>query len=133
GALGGGRGRGGRVWAGHPAAPPPLGAPPAPPVGWPGLLLAGVFVLGLCLPFRPYLGALAAAGALPGPSHKLLLGLTAVLALVSLLIYPAYGSDLFDYIGFERMWLVYGDNPLTALPIDHPEDWAASLVWYPDR
>jgi hypothetical protein len=62
-----------------------------------------------------------------------LLGITALLALTAVLIYPAYGSDIFDYVGFERMWVVHGDNPLLALPNSHPQDWSTPLVLYPDR
>ena len=59
--------------------------------------------------------------------------LSALPALAACLIYPTAGSDVFDYAGFERMWVVYGDNPLTALPILRPDDWATPLVWFPDR
>jgi hypothetical protein len=119
------------LWAGQPQGPPSPGAQPASAVGWPGLVVALVFALGLCLPFRPYRGALHAASAVR--SARGLVGLTVALALVALLIYPRFGSDIFDYLGFERTWVVYGENPLVGLPASHPSDWATPLVWYPDR
>jgi hypothetical protein len=119
------------LWSGRPVGPPAPGAPPTEPVGWPGLVLTAIFVAGLCVPYRAYSGACVAVAR--SGSKRVLLGLTAGLALVALLIYPAYGSDIFDYVGFERMWVVYADNPLTALPLNHPDDWATRFVWYPDR
>jgi hypothetical protein len=64
---------------------------------------------------------------------RLVVGLTLVLAAVGLSMYPRFGSDIFDYAGFERLWVVYGDNPLTGLVTNRPLDWGAALVWYPDR
>ena len=119
------------LWSGQPVGPPPSGAPQTEPLGWPGALLAAIFVAGLCLPYRAYSGACALVTR--AGSRRLLLGLTALLALLAVLIYPAYGSDIFDYVGFERMWVVYAENPLSALPLNHPEDWATRFVWYPDR
>ena len=119
------------IWAGQPSGPPPSSAS-VEPVGWAGLILALFFVVAVCLPFRPYLLARRAVARAPVP-FRLLVVLTVMLALIALLIYPALGSDIFDYVGFERMWVVYGDNPLTALPANRPGDWASSLVWYPDR
>jgi hypothetical protein len=119
------------VWGGHPAAPPP-GGPPLEAAGWVAVPVAIGFVLTLCLPYRPYTLALRTlSGAAVSP--RLLGVLTAVLAGVSLLIYPRFGSDIFDYAGFERLWVVYGDNPLLSLVANRPTDWAAAFVWYPDR
>jgi hypothetical protein len=119
------------VWAGQPSGPPTTGAAQEP-VGWPGAVLALAFVLAMCLPFRPYQVALrfAGGGALSG---RLVACLTALVAVPAALVYPSLGSDIFDYVGFERMWVVYGDNPLLALAVSHPRDWATAFVWYPDR
>lgn len=119
------------LWAGRPQGPPSPDTAPLEPIGWPGLVVALVFALGLCLPFRPY--ALALQAALRLESRRVLFGLTIGLALVALLIYPRFGSDIFDYVGFERTWVIYGENPLVALPATHPTDWATALVWYPDQ
>jgi hypothetical protein len=64
---------------------------------------------------------------------RALLGATLLLALTAVLMFPGYGSDIFDYVGFERMWVVYGDNPLHALPLHHLADWSTQFVWFPDR
>ena len=109
------------LWAGQPVGPPAAGTEPPSAVGWPGLVVALVLVLGLCLPFRPYRHALDAASRLSATAAgtRLLVGLTAALALVALLIYPRFGSDIFDYVGFERTWVVYGQNPLIGRPSSH--------------
>jgi hypothetical protein len=119
------------LWAGQPSGPP-AGGSSFEPIGWAGVILTLVFVLAMCLPFRPYLLALRAVSQARVP-RLWLIGLTAVVALVALLIYPAFGSDIFDYVGFERMWAIYGDNPLLALPANHLQDWSTAFVWYPDR
>ena len=120
------------LWAGQPVGPPGPDASPPSAIGWPGLVIALVLVLGLCLPFRPYRHALDAASRLSeaAAGTRVLVGLTAALALVALLIYPRFGSDIFDYVGFERTWVVYGENPLIGTPASHPDDWATPLVWY---
>jgi hypothetical protein len=119
------------LWSGQPVGPPPPGSPLSAAIGWPGWVVTVTFVAALCLPFRPYAHALRLAEHISRPT--VLLGLSAGLALVALLIYPHYGSDIFDYLGFERTWVVYGENPLVALPASHPSDWATALVWYPDQ
>jgi hypothetical protein len=119
------------IWVGQPSTPPPPNAH-TEPVGWSGALLALAFVVAACLPFRPYALAQHALGGAAVPT-RLLLGLTVGVALVAMLMYPAFGSDIFDYAGFERMWIAYGDNPLLSLPINHPQDWLSPFVWYPDR
>ena len=119
------------VWSGHPPGPPEPGSvPTSADLGVLGLLLPIGFALVLCLPFRPYAWALRPAQAAPA---RVVLGLTAMLALVALLIYPHFGSDIFDYVGFERLWVVYRDNPLVATPSGHPSDWSYPFVWFPDR
>ena len=120
------------LWSAQPAPFPAAGGPPPEPAGLIGLIIPGAFVLALCLPFRPYVQAQRVL-AHKSVSPRALLATTAVVALAAFLIYPGYGSDIFDYLGFERMWVVYGDNPLEALPLNHPQDWSSSYVWYPDR
>jgi len=120
------------LWAGQPPVPPVAGAPPVPGIGWPGALLALGFVLAMVVPFRPYCQALALAGG-PLRSGAAVVWLTAGLALVALAMYPRYGSDVFDYLGFERTWVVYGDNPLLGVPAAHPQDWSTSFVWFRDQ
>ena len=120
------------IWSAQPSRPAAAGSSPAEPVGWIGLIILAAFLLALWLPFRPYVHAQRLLARQP-IRLPLLLGATALLALTALLIYPGYGSDIFDYLGFERMWAVYGDNPLLALPINRPDDWSTAYVWYPDR
>src|SRR5437870_12622887 len=48
-------------WRSQPVAPPPPGVPAACDLGWPAGILAIVFALALCVPFRPYVLALRAA------------------------------------------------------------------------
>ena len=153
----------GLVWLGEPVGPVHGGGDGLEPLGWVGGLVALGFVLALCLPYRPYVLALRALGAgrattlaaddaetlaadgaeTLGAGHAaktgggvpgwLLVGMTVGLAGVGLAMYPRFGSDIFDYAGFERLWVVYGDNPLVALVSQPGGDWGAGLVWYPDR
>jgi alpha-1,6-mannosyltransferase len=98
--------------------------------GWAGALLALGFLLALCAPFRPYWLSLRAAEA---SGTRLVLGLTALLVGLGLLIFPAFGSDVFVYLDYERLWVVHGVNPLLAAPIMRPEDWAYAFVWIPQQ
>ena len=123
-------------WHAAPPAPPSppggagAGASPDAGLGWPAALLALGFALALTVPYRPYLQALQLASRVP---TRLLIALTAGLALIGLLIYPAFGSDLFVYLDYERLWAVYGANPLLAAPNLHPEDWAFGFTWIPQQ
>ena len=118
------------IWSAQPSRPATAGSSPAEPVGWIGLIIPAAFLLALWLPFRPYVHAQRLLARQP-IRLPLLLGATALLALTALLIYPGYGSDIFDYLGFERMWAVYGDNPWLSLPINRPGDWSTAYVWAP--
>lgn len=120
------------IWSTQPTRPPAPGAQASEPMGWIGLIIPAAFLLALCIPFRPYVHA----ERLLEQEHvgsRVLIATTVLLAVTALLMFPGYGSDIFDYIGFERMWVVYGDNPLSALAVNHPRDWATAFVWYPDR
>jgi hypothetical protein len=117
------------VWAGQPVGP---GGEGTSNLGLAGALVALGFALVLCAPYRPYVLALHAARG-EGVSPSLVLALTAVLACVGLLIYPRFGSDLFDYVGYERLWAVYHENPLVATVNSHPVDWSYAFVWFRDR
>jgi hypothetical protein len=120
------------IWTGRRLGPPPPGSAPPEAAGWVGVAVAIGFVLTLCLPYRPYSLALRALST-GVVTTRLLVAMTAVLAVIGLLIYPRFGSDIFEYAGFERMWVVYGDNPLLALVSDRPTDWGAAFVWYAYR
>lgn len=117
-------------WRAQPAGPAPGGQAPAADLGWPAALLAIGFAAALCIPYRPYVLALRAASAVSG---RTLLIATTALALTALLIYPAYGSDLFVYLDYERLWVTYGANPLLAFPNSQPADWAFRYVWIPEQ
>jgi hypothetical protein len=52
---------------------------------------------------------------------------------MALAIYPAFGSDLFVYLDYERLFAVYAANPLLAFPNLHPEDWAYQFTWIPEQ
>ncbi len=119
-------------WLGTPTPRPPVGQPPAPGLGLAGALVALAFALALWLPFRPYTLALRAARA-GFHGSGLLPGLTALVALAALAIYPRFGTDLWEYVAYERLWRVYGENPLLATPSLHPEDWSFAFAWYPNR
>jgi alpha-1,6-mannosyltransferase len=80
------------------------------------------------VPFRPYLRAQALACRL---SARLVLGLTAVLASVALLVFPGFGSDVFIYVDYARLWAIYGEHPLLTPPSAQPADWAFQFVWIP--
>ncbi len=117
-------------WRAQPASPLGAGEPSASGLGWPAALLAIGFALVLCAPYRPYVLAVRAAQHV---SLRVVLGVTAALALVALLIYPAFGSDLFVYLDYERLFTVYGANPLLAFPNLQPGDWAYRFTWIPEQ
>jgi hypothetical protein len=117
-------------WRAQPAAPVADAQPPVSGLGWPAALLAIGFAVVLCAPYRPYVLAIRAAQRVP---LRALLLVTAGLATVGLLIYPAFGSDLFVYLDYERLFAVYGANPLLAFPNLHPEDWAFRFTWIPEQ
>jgi hypothetical protein len=117
-------------WHAQPAAPAATSQPPVSGLGWAGALLAIGFALVLCAPYRPYILAMRAARQVP---LRALLLITAALAVVALLIYPAFGSDVFVYLDYERLFAVYGANPLLAFPNLHPEDWAYHFTWIPEQ
>ena len=117
------------VWAGQPAGP---GGSGAAGLGWPGLLVPLGFALVLCGPYRPYVLALHAAGQ-QRLSPRVVVALTVLVAGAGLLIYPRFGSDLFDYVGYERLWAVYHQNPLVAPMNSQPSDWSYAFVWFRDR
>ncbi len=123
------------VWAGHPSGPQLATPTPKPPasIGWAGAAVTLFLMLGAVLPFQPYALAQRAAAQLERLPGRLLFALTALPVGAAALIYPGSSSDIFDYVGFERMWTVYGDNPLFALPANHPTDWATPFVWFADR
>ena len=119
------------VWHGQPARPAPAAAAPADlssAVDWLGLGFALVYALAWTLPFRPYARAQALAGAV---SPRVLLGLTAGLAAVALLVFPGFGSDVFIYVDYARLWAIYGEHPLLTAPIAQPADWAFQFIWIP--
>jgi hypothetical protein len=119
------------VWNGQPARPAGPGSLPAdhsPGVDWLGLVFALAYALAWAVPFRPYARALRLASAV-GP--RLLFGLTAALATVALLVFPGFGSDVFIYVDYARLWAIYGEHPLLAAPIAQPTDWAFQFVWIP--
>jgi hypothetical protein len=119
------------LWNGQPARP---GSPASPPadlaagVDWLGLVFALAYGLACTLPFRPYAMALRLAAAV-GP--RILIGLTVALATVAILVFPAFGSDLFIYVDYARLWAIYGEHPLLAAPIAQSADWAFQFVWLP--
>lgn len=119
------------IWAGpgpQPAAPPAT----RQPIGWDAALLELVVILGMLLPFRPYSAALRVLRKRT-IAPVLLISVTAAVALAAFLAYPGFSSDIFGYAGYERMWVVYGENPLLTIP-NHPNDWAAAFFGdQPDR
>jgi hypothetical protein len=119
------------LWLDQPAARPVIDASAAT-MGWVGIVLSVVFVLFLCLPYRPYALAqrLLAHQRISG---RLLLGLTLLLAGVGTLIYPHFGTDVFDYAAYERLWVVYGENPLLGILANHAADWINPFVNVTDR
>lgn len=117
-------------WHAQPPSPQPADQPAGAGLGWPAAMLAVGFALVLYAPYRPYVLALRAAERVP-LRHLLLL--TGALGVVALLIYPAFGSDVFVYLDYERLFAVYGANPLLAFPNLHPEDWAYRFTWIPEQ
>jgi hypothetical protein len=119
------------VWGGQPAPHPTIDAS-APTMDWIGVVLSIGFVAFLCLPYHPYALALNLLGQ-ARVSTPILVGLTAAVAAIGVLIYPHFGSDVFDYAAYERLWVVYGDNPLLGIVANHPGDWLLPFVNVPDR
>src|SRR5919199_3283094 len=91
--------------------------------------IVSIFGVALIAPMPFWRVQPAAASA----STRLIVLLTAALALLGLLIFPGFGSDLFVYLDYERLWTVYGANPLLAFPNLHPEDWAFAFTWIPQQ
>jgi hypothetical protein len=117
-------------WQARPPTPAPADQASAGGAGWPAALLAFGFLLALCVPFRPYRLAVRVIGEV---SPRVVVGLTVLLAAAALCIYPAFGSDLFVYLDYERLWVVHGLNPLMAAPALRPDDWAYAFVWIPQQ
>jgi alpha-1,6-mannosyltransferase len=65
--------------------------------------------------------------------RRMVVALTVPVAVSGAAIYPRYGTDLWEYVVYERLWRVYGENPLLAVPALHPEDWAYRFAWHVDR
>jgi hypothetical protein len=119
------------VWNGQPARPAAPGSPAAdlaPGVDWLGLVFALAYALAWTVPFRPYAQAARLASAV---DTRVLLGLTAALVTVALLVFPGFGSDVFIYVDYARLWAIYGEHPLLAAPIAQPDDWAFQFIWIP--
>ena len=119
------------IWNGEPT-PRPIVDGASPTLGWAGALVTVGLILFLCLPYHPYRLALRTLGRTT-VSPALIVGLTVAVAAVGLLTYPRFGSDMFDYAAYERLWVVYGDNPLLGIVANHPGDWLAPFVNVPDR
>jgi hypothetical protein len=119
------------LWQDQPSAHPVLD-PSAPTMGWSGIVLAVGFALFLCLPYHPYGLALRLLDR-QRVSRRLLLGLTLLLAALGCLVYPHFGSDVFDYAAYERLWVVYGENPLFGIVANHAADWINPFVNVADR
>jgi hypothetical protein len=119
------------LWLDQPSAHPVLD-PSAPTLGWGGVVLAVGFVLFLCLPYHPYGLALRLLSR-QRVSRRVLLGLTLLLAALGGLVYPHFGSDVFDYAAYERLWVVYGENPLFGIVANHAADWINAFVNVADR
>src|SRR5206468_4192413 len=97
------------VWAGLPTPAPALSDTADSALGWLGVVATLGLLALLCLPYRLYVLALRVATGVV--STRLLICLTVIVAAVGLLAYPRFGSDVFDYAAYERMWVFYGDNP----------------------
>jgi hypothetical protein len=119
------------LWSGQPNPRPIIDASAATH-DWVSIVVALGFILFLCLPYQPYDLALRLL-ANTRVSTRLLIGLTVCVAGLGVLIYPHFGSDVFDYAAYERLWVVYGENPLVGLVSQHPGDWIAQFVNVPDR
>jgi len=88
------------------------------------LLVAVWFAIPSLLPFALF----AARRPLPATLTLGSLGLVLLPAVVALATYPCCTSDVLDYVNRVRLWTVYGDNPATAVPDRHPEDWSYVLA-----
>jgi hypothetical protein len=119
------------LWLDQPNPHPVLDAS-APTMGWSGVVLAIGFALFLSLPYHPYGLVLRLLSAVR-VSGRLLLGLTILIAGIGVLVYPHYGSDVFDYAAYERLWVIYGENPLFGIVANHAADWIMPFVNVPDR
>lgn len=120
------------LWLGEPTPRPVVIEGGASTLGWLGFAVTLGFIVFLCLPYQPYGVALRLLDAC-SVRRRTLIGTTLVIAAVGVLIYPHFGSDVFDYAAYERLWVTYGDNPLQAIVANHPDDWLAPFVNVPDR
>lgn len=96
------------------------------------LAVMAVFGLPTLVPFvfvarrRAWIGCVAGAAVL---AAVVLLALPAILALVT---WPCCADDALDYVNRQRLWTVYGGNPFSAVPNDHPEDWSYAFAQFRD-
>ncbi len=97
------------------------------------LSIAAIFGLPSLVPF----GLIALLPTDDGVSSKrfswlLLVGIALLPAVVALSTYPCCTSDVLDYVNRQRLWTVYGENPFTLVPNDHPEDWSYYFANFKD-
>jgi hypothetical protein len=121
------------LWNSQPARPVAATRPPlelAAGIDLFGLAFALVYAVAWTLPFRPYALALELAHTV---GARVLIALTAALATVALLVFPGFGSDVFVYVDYARLWAIYGEHPLLSVPLSQPVDWAFQFVWIPSQ
>jgi len=131
-----------------PTAAPPIAADPSlvqpaaveaslvqPAAVDPRLAVAVAVVFGV-----PSLGAFVVFVGRPGAGWRTLaagsrpllllaaLGLALLPSVVALATYPCCTSDVLDYIYRQRLWAVYGENPLSLTAAAQPADWSAGLA-----
>jgi len=128
------------LWAAppEPTAAPSFAVEPSlvqPAAVDPRLALAVAVVFGV-----PSVGAFVVFVGRPGAGWRTLaagsrpwlllaaLGLALLPSVVALATYPCCTSDVLDYIYRQRLWAVYGENPLSLTAAPQPADWSAGLA-----
>lgn len=91
------------------------------------------FLLSLAVPFAAYLVAykVLKAHAFRPRLLALILGFAVIFAATLVIMYPIGATDRFDYVFYSRIFVHYGENPLTTPPIKFSNDpFFRNVIWY---
>ena len=91
------------------------------------------FLLSLAVPFVAYLLAykILKAHAYRRRLLALILGFAVLFAATLVIMYPIGATDMFDYVFYSRIYVHYGQNPLTTPPIKFSNDpFFRNVLWY---
>jgi len=91
------------------------------------------YILSLAVPFLAYLLAYRILKRHPFTRLRLalILGFAMLFAGTLVIMYPIGATDMFDYVFYSRIFVHYGQNPLTVPPINFRNDpFFYNVIWY---